>query len=247
MTVEASILIPMVLFFFLHLMGFIEMLRLHGNLCFALWECGNQLAVYAAMPEEIVEEIPDMAVSYLFVGNRVKEFLGRDYLDASPIVQGSRGLNYLASEYAEECIDIGVTYQVKPKATLFPFPYMRMVNRYYGHAWTGYEIEPDLQYVYVTIYGEVWHVRADCSHIYIVVQETGKYDIVFQRNAEGRKYTACELCKEEKQGDKVYYTEQGERYHRSKDCSSLTRYIRAIIWQESIPYRPCSRCVEVQR
>ena len=124
MTVEATLLLPLVLFFFLHLMGFVEMLRLHGKIAFALWECGSQLTVYAAMPEEVAEAIPDIAVSYWYVKNRVEDFLGEDYLDNSPLVYGSKGLNYLASNYEEGCIDIGVTYQAAPPITCFPFPYI---------------------------------------------------------------------------------------------------------------------------
>ena len=237
MTVEAAI-------FFLHIMSLIEMLRLHGLLCFSLWECGNQLTVYSAIPSEVEEEIPNIAVSYLYVGNRVKTFLGKEYLDNSPIVWGSNGLNYLSAAYDEECVDIGVTYQVKPKITIFPFPYMRMANRYYGRAWTGYDVGQEVVYVYVTTYGEVWHSRADCTYIYIVVQETGRKNIDWLRNANGEKYTVCQLCKDEEAAELVYYTEQGNRYHNSKECSSLTRYIRAIVWQEKMSYRPCGRCVK---
>ncbi len=243
MTVEAALLLPMVMFFLLQIMGFVEMLRLHGKLSFALWECGSQLTVYAAMPGELEENVPDIAVSYLYVGNRVKALLGKDYLDNSPIVQGSRGLSYLASDYEEDCIDIGVTYQVKPGLTLFPFPYMRMVNRYYGRAWTGFDLSEETRYVYVTLYGEVWHAVAQCPYIYITVQETSRKDIKKLRNVSGEKYSACELCGEDESAEMVYYTEQGNRYHKTKECSSLNRYISAILWQETLPYRPCSKCV----
>ncbi len=247
MTVEATVLLPLLLFFFLHMMGFLEMLRLHGKLEFALWECGSQLGVYTALGPEMVAELPDMALSYGYVGTRVKKLLGEDYLDASPLVQGSRGLNYLACEYTEDCLDIGVSYQVKPPITLFPFPYMRMVNRYYGHAWTGYDMQENLQYVYVTVYGEVWHSRADCTHIFLSIQEVEKEQVGRLRNLYGARYYACELCGKEKEGGTVFITEQGGRFHKVRDCSALTRYIRAIIWQEDIPYRPCSRCVEGEK
>lgn len=46
MTVEASVVLPLLLFFFMNLASFIEMLRLHGNLQLALWKTGNELAVY---------------------------------------------------------------------------------------------------------------------------------------------------------------------------------------------------------
>lgn len=243
MTVEAALLLPMVMFFFLHIMSSVEMLRFHGKLCFALWECGNQLTLYAAMPGELAEKVPDMAVSYLYVGNRVQNFLGKDYLDNSPVVLGGMGLNYLSSAYDEGCIDIGVTYQVKPPLTIFPFPYMRMANRYYGKAWTGYDIREVVRYVYVTLYGEVWHATAECTHIFITVQETQRGNIGRLRNANGRKYTSCELCGDEEAKEFVYYTPQGTRYHNTDQCSSLTRYISAIPWQEDLVYRPCSRCV----
>ena len=247
MTVEAAVLLPLVMFFFLHIMGAIEMLRLHGKLSLALWECGNQLTVYSAMPGELEERIPDIAVSYLYVGNRVKAFLGKEYLENSPIVQGCRGLNYLSSSYEEDCIDIGVTYQVMPPISLFPFGYMRMVNRYYGRAWTGFDVEKELKYVYVTLYGAVWHETAECTHIFITIQDTDRNSIQWLRNVAGKKYTVCELCRDEETTETVYYTEQGTHYHNSRKCSSLTRYISAVLWQEDLPYRPCSRCVGEER
>ncbi len=243
MTVEAALLLPMVMFFLLHIMSSVEMLRLHGKLCFALWECGSQLGVYTALPGELAEEVPDIAVSYLYVGSRVRSFLGKDYLNNAPIVEGSAGLNYLSSSYEEDCIDIGVTYRVMPKLTLFPFPYMRLANRYYGRAWTGFDVQKKMKYVYVTLYGEVWHATAECTYIFITVQETDRADIKWLRNVNGGKYYACELCKDEEAKEIVYYTEQGTRYHNTDGCSSLTRYISAIPWEEELAYRPCSRCV----
>lgn len=243
MTVEAALLLPLLLFFFLHLMSVVEMLRLHSKVAFGLWESGNQLALYVAMPEEFSEKVPDIAVSYLYVKNRMESFLGREYLNTSPIVGGCNGMNYLNSSYDGDCIDIGVTYQVAPQISVFPFPYLRMVNRYYGKSWTGYENNPNVQFVYITIYGEVWHSRADCTHILLSIKETDWDTISYLRNEKGGKYYPCELCEEKEKGAVTYYTEQGDRYHRDRDCSSLVRYIRAILWTESISYRPCSRCV----
>lgn len=243
MTVEASLVLPLVLFFFLHLLSMPEMLRLHSKLTFGLWECGNTLAVYAAMPEEVSESVPDIAVSYLYVKNRLESFLGKEYLDTSPLAEGRTSLNFLASSYDEECVDIGVTYQVRPQFTLFPFPYMRLVNRYYAKAWTGYDNQKKDEFVYITIYGEVWHSRADCSHIFITIHETDWNKISQLRNEQGGKYYPCERCADKEKGESAYYTEKGDRYHRDRECPSLVRYIRAVIWQESIPYRPCSRCV----
>ncbi len=242
MTVEAAVILPLLLFFFLHIMSAVEMLRLHGKLTFALWECGKELTVYAAMPGEVEAEIPDIAVSYLYVKNRVEKFLGREYLENSPLEAGANGVNYLASDYDEGCIDIGISYSVAPQISVFPMPDIRLVNRYYGKVWDGYDNDLELRFVYVTVYGEVWHKSLDCTHIHHVIKETDWSSISGLRNVNGGRYSACELCREEEKGRKTYYTDQGDRYHRTGDCPALVRYIRAIMWEDTLPYSPCSRC-----
>ena len=136
MTVEAALLLPLFLFFFLHLAGVMEMLRLHGKLEAALWNAGNQMVLYTDTFSEETEVLPDVSISYLPVNNLIQSFLGKAYLEASPLVYGSAGLNYLRSEYLneEDCVDIVATYQVKPPLSIFPFRYRRMSNRYYARA-----------------------------------------------------------------------------------------------------------------
>ncbi len=245
MTVEAALVLPLFIFFFLHLTGYIEMLRLHSKLTFALWDAGKQLAAYSAVTEDIGIQVPDVAVSYLYIQSRVDSLLGKDYLETSPLVYGRHGLNYLNSDYDGDYIDIGVTYQVEPKVTVFPFAYMRLVNRYFGKVWSGYDVTGEAaEYVYVTLYGEVWHATTDCSHINIEVLGTGRGTIGELRNNAGRKYRLCELCEDEEWGTAVFYTPLGDCYHKEKNCSSLVRYIRAVAWSENLPYRACTRCVK---
>lgn len=244
MTVEAAVVVPLLLLFFLHLGSCMEMLRLHGRLEYALWQTGRELAVYAAA--EAASDVPDMAVSYLYVNNRVQQILGREYLDDSPLVYGSLGLNYLASEYQEdENINIVLTYQVSPPITCFPFPYFRMTSRYYGRAWTGYAVgeeERQTVYVYVTEDGEVWHSRGDCSYLKLSIYEAPPESVWALRNADGERYRACSRCEGQPQGGTVYLTREGNRYHTARNCPSLQRRIHAVEWQENMPYRPCSRC-----
>ncbi len=245
MTVEASIVLPLFMFFFFHLMSSVEMIRLHGKLTLAMWDAGKQLTVYQAVADTAGLEVPDVGVSYIYVKNRVEYLLGKEYLDNSPLVYGALGLNYLSSEYDTEVIDVELTYQVTPKITIFPFGYMRMGNRFLGKTWTGFDVSGEVsQYVYVTLYGEVWHSVPNCSHIQIDVFAATTGSISDLRNSNGKRYSLCELCGEEEQGTVVYYTPQGERYHNIKDCSALVRYVRAIVWESNIPYRPCSKCAE---
>lgn len=245
MTVEAAIVLPLFIFFFLHLTGYIEMLRLHSKMTFALWDAGKQLTAYTAVTDDSRMEMPDVAVSYLYVQSCVNSLLGIEYLDTSPLVYGRQGLNYLSSNYDNDYVNIGVTYQVEPKVTVFPFKYMRLVNHYYGKVWSGYDVTGQVpEYVYVTLYGEVWHKTTDCSYINIEVYSTGRSSIGGLRNEEGKKYRLCELCEDAEWGDVVFYTPSGECYHKERNCSSLVRYISAVAWAENLPYRACSRCVK---
>ena len=47
MTVEAAILLPVFLFFFLNLLSFLEILRLHGKIEMGLWDVGSDLCLYS--------------------------------------------------------------------------------------------------------------------------------------------------------------------------------------------------------
>ncbi len=245
MTVEAAIVAPLLLLFVLHLGSCIEMLRLHGKLEYALWQTGRELTFLGTM--EGAGDIPDLAVSYLYVNGRIQQILGKEYLNESPLAHGSRGLTYLSSEYLEEdeCIDIVLTYQVCPKITCFPFPYFRMCSRYYGRAWTGYAVGKHTEkklYVYVTENGEVWHGSGGCSYLKPSVYEAEPETVWMLRNGSGSMYRPCNRCEDMPVGNLLYLTREGDRSHTVRDCPALLRRIRVIEWQENMPYRPCSRC-----
>jgi len=248
MTIEAALLIPIFLFFFLHLSGAMEMLWLHGKLEAALWNAGNQLTLYADIFSETAEALPDVGISYLLVNNQVASYIGQDYLENSPLVYGAAGLNYLRSEYLneEECLDVIVTYQVKPSLSIFPFPYRRMTNRYYGRVWTGYDVSLEknrVRYAYMTPYGEVWHMIPQCSYIFHEVKSVSAGLVGKKKNAEGRIYEACEFCCDEKCGDYIYVTAGGEKYHYNRKCTAIFKEVIAVEWEEREKFRGCSRCV----
>lgn len=247
MTVEAALLIPIVVFSLLHLSGVMEMLRFQGKLGAALWLTGNQLTLYTDTLSETAEEVPDAGISYVLVHNQVAAFLGKNYIESSPVVNGALGLNYLGSEYVDEneCVDIVVTYLVKPSISVLPFGYRLMGSRYYARAWTGYDVTPRKKqeiYVYITSNGEVWHTTPKCTYIYHEVESLPMEQIVGKRNGEGRLYELCELCKDRQQGMAVYITREGERYHYVRNCSAIYKDVHAVVWYSGMPYRACSRC-----
>ena len=105
MTVEAAILLSVFLVFFLNLLSFLEILRLHGKIEMGLWDVGSDLCLYsyAFTGEETIvhseekkqdwwRDLADVALSYSYVKGRLVERLGEDYLEASPLTYGPEGL-----------------------------------------------------------------------------------------------------------------------------------------------------------
>ena len=154
MTVEAALLVPLFLIFFLQLMSAVEMIRLHGNIQAALWENGRLLvlAEYARLYEpgeeveaeqtgdNVVLQLGKTVLTGLGYKMLLERELGTEYLDHSPLTYGADGLHLGESSLQGDLIDIQVTYQVSPFGKLPGIKSFRMANRYYARAWTGYDV-----------------------------------------------------------------------------------------------------------
>ncbi len=263
MTVEASVILPLFLFFFINLSSVIEMIRLHGNLELALWQTGNKMSVAGYILEDVLEEqttheqsdtilkneIGDIAFSYSYVKGEVLDYLGEHYLESSPLAHGVNSLQFLESEIftGDDCFEVVMTYPVAPWMRLEGVHPFRMVNRYYGHIWSGYSIpgaENGLssQTVYIAENGEVYHENRDCTHLMLTIKEVAYCNVDMERNGSGGKYTRCELCARGITPESVYIGVEGDRYHYDRGCSGLKRTVFSAHLSEVEEYPPCSRC-----
>lgn len=264
MTVEAAIALPVFLLFLLNLGSAIEMIRLHGNLQTALWETGNQLAVYgyALGNEESLrsmeqgedpwwKELAGIAFSYLYIKNQMVDYLGEEYLESSPLSHGTDGLQFWESEIVQSNgeMEITLTYGVSPWCSITGFFPFRMANRYHAHIWNGYDIvgdsggnEEDLVTVYVTETGSVYHRDRSCTHLCLSIREIAAGTQGNYRNENGGKYSECEKCRGEPATGTFYITREGDCFHYSRECSGLKRTVFSILLKDAGDYRPCSRC-----
>lgn len=269
MTVEASIVLPLFLFFFMNLASSIEMIRLHGNLQLALWKTGSELAVYGyaldsgASPGEVHtggeqsegeqgeswwRRLSGAVFSSVFVKAQLVNLLGEDYLDASPLRSGTDSLMLWESDVfgTEDTIDLVVTYSVAPWTKTVGFLSFRMANRYYGHIWNGYAVSGQAQVgeiVYVTEYGQVYHLNRDCTHLRLSVREIRSEELNAARNNYGKRYSACERCVSGSGVEILYITGEGDKYHYYRDCPGLKRTVSPMLKSDAVKrYRPCSRC-----
>lgn len=225
MTVEASIVLPLFLFFFINLGSAMEMIRLHGNLQLGLWDAGNRMCVYgyaaggAASDAQVKEltkedrawwqEWGDIALSYTYVKNQVVDYVGEQYLEESPLSRGANGLQFWESDVLQskdvsvsgDVLDIVMTYQVAPWMKIpFVRPF-RMSNRYYGRMWTGYDLS-----------GEAF-------------DENSVWDV-------------------------VYITDNAGVYHENIHCTHLKLSVREVSFEEALAarndnggrYTECARC-----
>ncbi|MBQ2804008.1 MAG: hypothetical protein IJF07_08940 [Lachnospiraceae bacterium] len=270
MTVEAAVVLPIFLFFFLNLGCAMEMMRLHGNMQLALWQVGNRLTVYGAaldltevaiegdtMESDTVESIwvdmAGVALSYTYVKDEIISCLGKEYLETSPLVKGADSLQFWESNInqTEDSFEIVVSYAVAPFGKLASFQGFCMANRYYGHIWNGYEIKiPDENelYVYLTENGVVYHRTNSCTHLKLSIMQVTWNEALEGTNLQGEKYKACEICCEDITKDDLYkvgdlfVTEDGECYHTKQECAGLKRTIYYIPLSQAIGYKACNRC-----
>lgn len=261
MTVEASLLLPLLMIFFMNITSAVEMIRLHGNLEMALWNTGNKMSVYgtalAGTGEnryqelgDLMKEAGDLAFSYGYIKGEIVKFLGKDYLDASPLTKGAGGLSFLESEIftSDDTFEIVMTYEVRPKFYMEILPVFRMANHYYSHLWNGYgadkrDDKKETQIVYVAENASVYHLYRECTHLSLTIRETTPFAVVREKNAYGQKYTLCEKCGKGTVPAVIYVGLEGDRYHYRRNCPGLKRTVYSMDLEEAQRlYRPCSRC-----
>lgn len=242
MTVEATLLLPLFIFFVLSMGNAIEMIRLHGKLELAMWNAGNDVSIYGYTLTD--EKLLSMACAR----NQVEDLLGKEYLDTSPLTRGAKGLNFWETKLLDDGrFELVLTYEVNPDMGMLGMHSFRMANRYYGHIWNGYDISvtnPDNQqaWVYVAENGTVYHEARDCTHLMLSTRAVTYAEALIELNENGERYTACRMCGTEEYRAKVYITQSGNCYHFLRECSGLKRTVYTIPRGAVEGYLACSRC-----
>lgn len=258
MTVEAALVVPFFLFFIMNILFAFDMLRLHGNIMGALHQTGNKMAFsgYAYKnglgdSELFQGEIGSFLLSEGYAKKKVIDILGEDYLNHTCLSSGSAGLHFAQSSIMEEGdrIELIASYKVKPFIRVMGFPDIPMENRYYGRAWTGYDVENGYgggtgedPVVYVAENGTVYHVARNCAYLNPSIEAVSSAAAGNLRNESGEKYYACDSCKGSGYQAVVYVTSYGNKIHSSLGCSGLKRTIYTVHLSETGGKGKCSKC-----
>ncbi len=248
MTVEAAVVLPLVLFFLLNLSCAVELIRLHGNLQMALWDTGSRLAVYG---HALGDSDTAAFFTWFYIKDQITAQTGEEYLDNSPLKGGADGLMLWESDIfsSEDELDIIVTYSVSPWSSLAGFSPFRMANRYYAHIWNGYDIsngnrgdDEETDIVYMAENGQVYHEDRSCTHLRLNIMQVSRSEAQSRTNQYGKRYSACEKCNPDISDETLYIAAEGDRFHSDRECSGLKRTVFSVLRSRVAGYRACSRC-----
>lgn len=229
LTVEAALVLPLFLFFFISLIYFIQIFTLQEQLQKTITETGlsmaratyvysdfqdakdAQSADFSIFDEALqigIEEMTGAVMNNIILKNAVSSKLNADSIIRSFIVGGYEGICFDDSEVLKgnDNIDIVLRYRVRIPIRIFGIHEMNMIQRVKLRGWNGYQLPP----------------------LYTMVEEGDDHE------------------------EMVYITESGRVYHRKSTCSHISLSIVAIsgkpTWQRNKgggKYYPCEACSSI--
>ena len=256
MTLEAAFVLPFFLFAVINVLFAVNIIGTQSRINAALHQVGNRMAFAGYVYERTAGSVlPDslagVALTNLYARGQILEYTGREYLEQSCVVDGAGGISLAGSSVMGEgdLIDLQVSYRVKPFSSLMGFQGFTMRQRYYGKAWTGYDVtryvsdsQEEDPMVYITKTGIVYHLDRNCTYLNPSVKAVSVSEVVDLRNQSGSKYHPCEICDGNKARGQVYITSQGSSYHSRIQCSGLKRTIYTVPLSQVEGRGACSKC-----
>lgn len=268
MTLEASLVLPIFIFFILSIGFLMEIVRVQIHIGAALGQTSKEIArygyIYCLKNKDIINndkikkeknknkyfENGVVSVSgLLYAASRMEELAGKEYLDSSIVVNGSRGVTLIGSQIMKDgkWIDLVASYEVRLPFSIIPNMNFKIHQHMKTHAWIGFIKDADTttdkdKIVYMTEYGSVYHLNRNCKHLNISVSSVKSEYLKRARNESGGKYYCCPRCASDSK--EVYYiTPYGNNYHTTPSCTAILRNIIEKSFREvDGVYHCCKDC-----
>ena len=268
-TLEAALIMPLFLYCVVNMLTLFDAVRVQSTLYAALHQAGRETGIYAFDARFGVELAEGLAgadagsanravqtganvVSTAYAASRVRTYMEACGGSLRCVEGGPGGIGYLRSGLFSDgdIIDLVADYKIRPLLRVLPFTAIPSEVRYYGHAWTGYQIAgtqgqqasgQQEEQVYIARTGTVYHRDPSCTYLNPSERTVERNALATLRNDSGGKYYPCEVCGGGT-GSSVVITTYGNRYHSNPNCSALARTYRAVPLSEATAYRPCSKC-----
>lgn len=264
LTVEASLAFPIFLFALFALINIFRFIKTEYEIEHAVFTAARKITSFGSLADVAPGLFPDVdGIAGRIVDETVIGTAVRQELDDEVLMQvkgGTWGLSFSGSElFSDDVIRIKCSYDLKVPFLIFADPIEIPVSHSVSYRYfNGHEVpmilteaDPESaeedesgEYVYITETGSVYHVTGNCSAIRISRREMVFGSLSGARNNSGGKYKPCERCASGDPPAVIYVTDDGDRYHFKKDCSSLKRTVTRIKKDEAVEkgYRACKRC-----
>lgn len=256
MTLEASLALPFFLFAVLNILFAVNIIGTQSRINAAMHQVGNKMAFAGYAYENTVADIlpdglADVVITEGYARGQIVEYVGRFYLENSCVKGGAGGLSFTGSSVmgSEDMIDLRISYRVKPFASLMGIDEFLLSQRYYGRAWTGYDVAGSVSgvtqedpMVYITKTGTVYHLDRNCAYLNPRIETVPAQSVDDRRNASGAKYASCGFCGTGGSSGQVFITDYGSSYHKRLECPGLKRTIYTVPLSEAGTRGRCSKC-----
>lgn len=177
---------------------------------------------------KIEESIEKASFDMYVYGKFVSEMKFSD-INQSYISGGVMGLDFTKSTYNESTGEMSIVLKYQIKIPFISDKIWRLndCKRVYVKAWNGKDICQNINAVYITKNGSVYHTSKKCSHLDLNVSKQNYNMLETIRNKAGAKYNACRLCKpnSDSKQEVIYVTDYGTAFHFSLSCSGINRSI----------------------
>ena len=242
-TVEASVILPLFVSFFVSLLFFFRIMQVQLVIQGVLEETGQTMAVFSVKElEETETEIEYLGLAKSMVYLKLRE----EELIEQYVIGGAAGVNLLASEFIGDYILLHANYVMNFPIRLFGRTDFLLSQKTRYRKWNGWHgrgaADSLEEWVYVTEYGEVYHMRRSCPYLELSIQQIGRYELGTKRNLNGEVYKMCERCEAGAVSSMVYITDYGEKYHSSLECGGLKRTIYQKRYSEVRAMEACKKC-----
>ncbi len=242
-TIEAAVVMPIVLIVCAMMLCFFRVLQTETVIQSALNYAARETAVYAGELAGTPAEDTEVLLRLKAKGKAGK-YIKDSGCNYSYIEHGLNGISFAKSDCTGDCIALNVTYHFKLPFTFFGNKRFRVTQSSLAYKWTGRQAEDSKEngtWVYITETGAAYHKEDTCSYLKLSVKSVSKAEVKDLRNKSGGKYYPCGVCKAAAQTT-VYITDYGTVYHASPECRGLKRTIYHVRLESISGYHPCGKC-----
>lgn len=239
-TVEASLTVPLFLFFMLSVGSIYMLLMAEAHIHQSLSEAAEYTAQYCYLEKQMLKDemySADKLINTALLVKQFRSFLGDDYYVKRMIVNGENGILLTVKEDSDnpKIFIVSAAYLANISVPVIgQFP-IRLSNQIKQKEFIGYSKEEKCDtYVYVTPNQAVYHTKRSCTHLNLSVDE--------KSNNEKGHYSPCHFCGKSGDGGVIYVSRTSSVYHLNPDCSGLKRTVSRVKLSEVGGLSKCLRC-----